>query len=100
MRARVPFVSRPSGRPAPLVLGPEAMRSLTFAVLLPLVLIGATGCDRLTEPNAITVQKEPPPRPKPPAPPPTAAPAQGAAAAMPGMPGGAMPAGGAPAPKA
>lgn len=71
------------------------MRSLTLVVLACFAVVGV-GCDRLTEPNAITVQKEPPPKPKPAAPPPDAAPPAAAAAgpgmpSMPAMPGAAAP---------
>ena len=61
-----------------------------FSALLALSLVTvAAGCDSLTEPNAITIRKEPP-RPKAPDPAPAAPAAANAAgaakAAMPAMP--------------
>ncbi len=71
------------------------MRSIASLLCLPLMgalLVLATGCDSLTEPNAITIQKEPLPQPKPPAPPPVAEAAAPGAAAPARMPPGGAPA--------
>jgi hypothetical protein len=74
------------------------------AILAAGLLTAGVGCDALTEPNAITIQREPP-RPPKPIEPPAAAP--GAAAAAKGQPpgpggaaGAAMPPGMGAAPKA